>query len=132
MRTPCLTLAIFAGAGLAAVASAWQSGIRAVDGDTVEAWFTRWRLVGFDTPETGGRAKCPQERARGLEARARLDTLARSRKAVLVPSWPAWRGDKYGRRLAQLLVDGKDAGAILIAEGLARPYAGGRRGSWCP
>jgi micrococcal nuclease len=132
MRTPSPTLAIIVGATLAAGAVAWQAGIRAVDGDTVDAAFTRWRLVGLDTPETGGRAKCPQERARGREAAARLHTLARSGKAVLVPTWPPWRGDKYGRRLAQLLVDGKDVGAILIGEGLARPYAGGRRGSWCP
>jgi endonuclease YncB( thermonuclease family) len=132
MRTPCPILAILAGAMLAAGASAWQAGIRAVDGDTVDAAFVRWRLVGLDAPETGARAKCPQERARGVEARARLDTLAGSGKAVLRPSWPPWRGDKYGRRLARLLVDGKDAGAILISEGLARPYTGGRRGSWCP
>jgi endonuclease YncB( thermonuclease family) len=39
--------------------------------------------------------------------------------------------DRYGRTLASVTVNGRDVGEILIGEGLARPYQGGRRGSWC-
>ena len=38
--------------------------------------------------------------------------------------------DKYGRGLARVFLHGQDLGSILITEGLARPYAGGRRKSW--
>ena len=38
--------------------------------------------------------------------------------------------DTYGRVLASFRVGATTAGAILIAEGLARPWAG-RRETWC-
>ena len=38
--------------------------------------------------------------------------------------------DVYGRKLRNLAVDGRDVGDVLVSEGLARPYGGGRRG-WC-
>jgi micrococcal nuclease len=43
------------------------------------------------------------------------------------------RPDKYfGRVVGRVLtVAGDDAGAMLVREGLARPYSGGRRQSWC-
>ena len=39
--------------------------------------------------------------------------------------------DRYGRRLVRLSLDGRDVGAVLISEGLAVPYRGGRRIDWC-
>ncbi len=39
--------------------------------------------------------------------------------------------DKYGRTLATLTANGRDVGDVLIGEGLARPYHGERRKSWC-
>jgi len=38
--------------------------------------------------------------------------------------------DVYGRLLRNVSVNGRDVGEALIADGLARAYAGGRR-SWC-
>ncbi len=38
--------------------------------------------------------------------------------------------DPNGRLLRNVAVDGKDVGETLIREGLARAYAGGKRG-WC-
>jgi endonuclease YncB( thermonuclease family) len=38
--------------------------------------------------------------------------------------------DRYGRTLAQVLVDGEDVACILIKEGYARPWTG-RREDWC-
>jgi micrococcal nuclease len=39
--------------------------------------------------------------------------------------------EKYGRTLARLWVGGKDAAAIMIGEGLAQPYSGGKNPDWC-
>jgi endonuclease YncB( thermonuclease family) len=38
--------------------------------------------------------------------------------------------DVYGRLLRNVQVNGRDVGAVLISDGVARAYAGGRR-SWC-
>ena len=35
-------------------------------------------------------------------------------------------------QISLVLDGGQDLAARLIAAGLGRPYAGGRRGSWCP
>jgi micrococcal nuclease len=58
-----------------------------------------------------------------------LATLVAGRPVLVADPRP----DKYfGRIVARLVLsDGVDAGQILLAEGLARPYAGGRRESWC-
>ncbi len=39
--------------------------------------------------------------------------------------------DRYGRTLARVAVDGRDLGELLVGVGLARPYHGERRQSWC-
>jgi len=43
------------------------------------------------------------------------------------------RADEYAGRIdARVqLADGRDLGAAMIAEGLARPYDGGKREGWC-
>jgi micrococcal nuclease len=88
-----------------------SSAFIVVDGDTIKSPAgVRYRLVGFDCPETF-RAKCDEELALGLAA-SRLD--------------------KYGRTLATLTVNGRDVGEVLISEGLARAYKGRKRESWCP
>ena len=40
-------------------------------------------------------------------------------------------GKYAGRVVADVLVGGKKLSDMLIAEGLGRPYEGGRRESWC-
>ena len=116
---------------LAALAVHDMTGtIRVVDGDTVDRWIWRWRLVGLDAPEIR-RAGCAAERAAGIAARDRLAAvLAQGRVVRLAPQ--RWRLDKYGRVLARLEVDGEDVATLLIAEGHARPYDGrSRRAGWC-
>lgn len=84
------------------------------------------RLLGVDTPELPGR--CPAEQAAALAARDfLLDLLRRAERIEILPAGR----DHFGRLLARVLADGADAGAALIAAGLARPYAGGRRKPWC-
>lgn len=100
----------------------------AVDGDTLGHGDDRYRLVGFDTPETF-RAQCGAEKALGLRAKDRLTEIIQINGRVELEIKPD--PDRYGRFLAIARVSGKEVGSILISEGLARPYAGGKRGSWC-
>ncbi|MGZ5703024.1 MAG: hypothetical protein ACXWIM_19335 [Burkholderiales bacterium] len=61
-----------------------QSGpIEVIDGDTVRFSSTVYRLVGFDTPERGDKARCDDERRRAEAATKRLRTLAASSDAHL-------------------------------------------------
>ncbi|HXF89542.1 MAG TPA: thermonuclease family protein [Xanthobacteraceae bacterium] len=114
--------------GEAAARAIDPAALAVIDGDTIRYQGERWRLEGFDAPEIE-HARCTQELARGIAARSRLLALARSGAPLaLVPSG---RTDRYGRSLARLLVDGEDAGEVLVREGLARPYAGGPREGWC-
>jgi endonuclease YncB( thermonuclease family) len=104
------------------------SEVVAVDGDTIDHGDDRYRLVGFDTPETY-RPECEAEKALGLKAKDRLTEIidaAGQIKLVIQPEL-----DKHDRFLAVGRVAGQDVGAILISEGLARPYDGGKRQSWC-
>ncbi|WP_367278310.1 thermonuclease family protein [uncultured Roseobacter sp.] len=104
------------------------SRLTVVDGDTVRLEDETIRLIGFDTPETY-QADCESKRARGEAATARLRDL-------LVAASEAWlrfraNSDRYQRRLAQLTLDGQNVADTMVDEGLARPYNGGSRRSWC-
>jgi len=106
------------------------------DGDTFTARIPVWenvevitavRIRGIDTPEIKG--KCPAERERAIVARERLRALLATGSVELRDVSP----DKYAGRVdASVTAGGKEISAILIAEGLARPYAGGTRQGWCP
>jgi micrococcal nuclease len=127
-----------AAAAMAAIAIAGPSASQdsrsstafvAIDGDTIRSPAgVRYRLLGFDAPETG-LAKCMEELDLGTRAKRRLQELIDSGGARLVESGKL---DRYGRTLASLYVAGVDVAGTLVAEGLARPYAGGKRESWCP
>lgn len=105
-----------------------SSDIYMIDGDTAKAAGQKFRLTGFDSPETY-RPKCDFERALGEQATRRARQLVRDAGRVNLVVSPG--KDKYGRGLAQLYVQGQNIGDILIAQRLARPYSGGRRQSWC-
>jgi endonuclease YncB( thermonuclease family) len=49
--------------------------IHVLDGDTVRSNGQTFRLIGFDTPETGDHAQCPSERLLAARATARLKQL---------------------------------------------------------
>jgi endonuclease YncB( thermonuclease family) len=105
------------------------------DGDTFRARVPVWdnidvvtavRIRGIDTPEIKG--KCPAEKAAALEAKARLAALLNGPVQLLHVE-----PDKYAGRVdADVTVNGTSVAAVLIAEGLARPYTGGARQGWCP
>jgi len=119
------------------------ASIVAIDGDTVRANGQVYRLVGFDTPESGPLARCERERKLADAATNRLRQLIANGQHALesVPCScrPGTEGTQqcnHGRLCARLQADGRDVGGILISEGLARPYVCGqtgcpRRQSWC-
>jgi micrococcal nuclease len=116
--------------------------IQVVDGYTIRANGVAYRLVGFDTPETID-AKCPEERALGERAAARLGAIVAQGGVNLVvvrcSCAPGTHGTRFcnnGRRCGTLLARGEDVGRILIRERLARPLQCGtyqceKRKSWC-
>jgi endonuclease YncB( thermonuclease family) len=117
--------------------------ISVIDGDTVRFEGKRYRLVGFDTPESGDRAGCDDERRRADAATNRLRGLLSDTSAHLERvSCGCKPGDEgtprcnYGRMCGRLTIGGRDVGQILIQEGLAYSYVcnAGRcppKRSWC-
>ncbi len=107
-----------------------------LDGDTlavrVQVWIghevvTDVRIAGIDAPELRGH--CDSERQKAQEARKTLRRLLKNNRAVLSDI----RLEKYaGRVLATVkATDGTVIGDYLVKAGLARPYGGNKRGSWC-
>lgn len=107
------------------------SRLHVTDGDTVCYDYrpdrnerTCYRLYGVDTPEL--HIAC--EHDKGIEAKLALQNFMKSGK-VLIKA--ARQKDKYGRTIAILTVDGKDAAKFLIDKDLGYSYLGGKRRDWC-
>lgn len=99
-----------------------------VDGDTFWLKGHKLRIADIDTPETHP-PRCAREAALGERATLRLRQLLNAGPFAL--STIDRDTDRYGRRLRIVLRDGQSIGDTLVAEGLARPYAGGHRDGWC-
>ena len=106
------------------------------DGDTFTVTVPGWpaiigeaievRVLGIDTAERRGSVGLAKEKAEA--ARVRVVGLIRNAKAVRLERM---QRDKYFRIDAVVLVDGVDLGALLLAEGLAKPWNGqGPRPKW--
>ena len=106
--------------------------IRILDGDTIDVHFIlpfgiavrkRVRLFGINTPET--RTRDPIEKAKGYAAKDRLVELIEGGRGCLDIEY---HGDgKFGRPLGELYIDGENLNDILVSEGHAIPYFGGKR-----
>jgi len=104
--------------------------IRVIDGDTIRFEGESYRLVDFDAPETGERARCAVEVRLGREAKDYLQALVSGSERVTLTRVPCAcpRGTEstmacnYARLCGRLRVDGLDVGPLLIAQSLARPY----------
>ncbi|MGD9915376.1 MAG: thermonuclease family protein [Rhizobiaceae bacterium] len=98
-----------------------------VDGDTFYMRGEKIRIADIDTPEVSS-PKCASEKLLGDRATARLQMLLNG-GPIELRSGQRDR-DRYGRLLRTVHRNDHSLGDTLIAEGLARPYDGGRR-SWC-
>ena len=112
---------------------------RVIDGDTVEIAVDflpaplppklSIRVIGIDTPEKAPRAQCEAEAKKAVEAtRFTKRAVAEATKTeVYLLKW-----DKYGGRvLGSVVFDGVSLSDSLISAGLARPYKGDAKQSWC-
>lgn len=107
-----------------------------VDGDSFRARVEVWpgqhvttivRVAGIDAPETSG--KCASERQKAQAAKLRLAELLTDGQVMLAEV----KLDKYASRIdAVVMVDGRNVGDQLLADGMARAYRGGTRAGWCP
>lgn len=98
-----------------------------VDGDTFWMGGQKIRILDIDTAELSP-SRCAEEERLGQAAKHRLHELLNGGRVTLETS--GRDRDRYGRLLRRTYVDGRSVGTVLIGEGLARPYGGGRR-SWC-
>lgn len=96
------------------------------DGDTIRCNGERVRIVDIDAPELPDSPKCKDRRASyawcdfgaGYKSRDALRGLLASGQVRIQRVGV----DKYGRTLAYVSVNGRDAGQYLISLGLARRW----------
>lgn len=117
--------------------------LRVIDGDTVSVVGHVYRLIGFDAPETGERARCPDEARRGKMATLRLRAIVREGHlslerlaCVCSHGREGTEACNYGRWCGVLRSNGRDVSEIMISEGLARTYICAahhcpQRSNWC-
>lgn len=101
--------------------------LRWVDGDTVDVDIDlgfglvysnqRIRLYGIDAYET--RTRDLEEKRRGLDAKSFVEDMAPVGSEIILKTY---KGDKYGRMLGEVFVDGKNLNTLLTVEGHATRY----------
>jgi micrococcal nuclease len=101
--------------------------VQVIDGDTFLYEGERIRMADIDAPETHP-PRCAEEAELGARATERLRALLAA-GPVALEAVDRDR-DQYGRKLRIVTRDGVSLGAVLVAEGLARPYDGHKR-PWC-
>ena len=98
-----------------------------VDGDTIWLKGVKIRVADIDAPETHD-PRCASEKTLGDRATERLQQLLNG--GIVTLETVDRDHDRYGRKLRLVNVDGHSVGSVLVEEGLARWYDGGRR-PWC-
>tara|TARA_R110000824_G_scaffold379386_1_gene571352 strand:+ start:631 stop:978 length:348 start_codon:yes stop_codon:yes gene_type:complete len=103
-----------------------------VDGDTFDCTLDlgfnishkiRVRMSGINTPES--RTRDLEEKARGLASKERLTELLEYYAGDIIIS--THKKGKYGRYLGTVYSEGRDINQMLIDEGFAVEYHGGKR-----
>ncbi|WP_308463000.1 thermonuclease family protein [Agrobacterium fabrum] len=110
-----------------------------VDGDTIKCDGQNMRLLGggvpfksgVDAPEMGSRAKCDYERDLALKSRARLKELLLGGMPRIEDSGARDRTQSRRPLINIYLPDGREAGQVLMSEGLAREWRAKHRIDWC-
>jgi micrococcal nuclease len=98
-----------------------------VDGDTIWLDGEKIRISDIDAPETHP-SRCAEEARLGHAATTRLQVLLNAGPVELASA--DRDTDRYGRKLRIVTQHGRSVGAVLVDEGLARPWEGRRR-PWC-
>lgn len=83
------------------------------------------RIMGIDCPEL----KSNHPRLKELAIRAKEFTKQALEEADEITLVNVKRG-KYFRIVAEVWIDGVNLGELLLQEGLAKPYDGGKKPSW--
>jgi len=87
------------------------------------------RIKGIDTPEKNGKKPCEKDQAR--VAQRLVENLLKNAQSIELRKIER---DKYFRILAEIWVDEKSIGDLLIKNKVAYPYDGGRKPAdtnWC-
>lgn len=105
-------LLAFPVAGVAA-----DSGVRVIDGDTIDLSGVRYRLHGIDAPEAGQSCKGADgsEWPCGDAATRKMNSLLAGHKVDCIPH----EKDLYGRWIASCVADGVDVNREMVATGMA-------------
>lgn len=107
--------------------------VRIIDGDGLVVFLPEMpeiftlmsvRLSGINTPETNSKFACHRKAA--AKAKERLTSLIGAEKVDLVNC----HGDKFWRMNCELKVHGVDAAEVLLSEGLATVYDGGKKAKY--
>ena len=112
--------------------------LRIIDGDSIKVYVedlpknlqkTTIRLARIDTPESGSKAQCEEERLLAIKAKEYTSNfLAQSKK----PKFEPIGYEKYGRILAEVFVEKKNLANELVKANLAIHYDGGHKENpWC-
>lgn len=132
-----LAVLMLMNAGISVAYGAAASGrvLWVIDGDTYQISHPGApegepvRARHFNTPEKGDLAQCQVEAEKAQQATGLAKRLLPRGSAVVLSDFGR---DRYGRLLATVtLSDGRDLALLMIGAGLAVPYEGGRRQSWC-
>ena len=113
---------------------------KVTDGDTIRVDVSDWvlpelgdtmgvRIMGIDTSEKGGRAQGEAEAELGEKATEFAKSVIKVGDTVQIEvvQW-----DKYGGRFNGIvMVNGENFAQMQIDRGLAKPYDGGTKESWC-
>lgn len=107
------------------------------DGDTFSVVIAGWpdiigkdigvRVLGIDTPELHD--KDLQVKAAAIKARAYAQRILEDAKEIKLLNL---KRDKYFRILADVSVDGKDFGKMMLDSGFAKVYNGGAKDMFTP
>lgn len=89
----------------------------------------RVRINGVDAPEKGWRAKCDPEKDLAIKAHNLAHSMMESASRIDLRN--AKRDTKFFRVAADVVVDGVSIGERLLECGLAHPYDGKQKRSWC-
>ncbi|WP_341769545.1 thermonuclease family protein [Agrobacterium pusense] len=110
-----------------------------IDGDTINCDGQNMRLLGggvpfksgVDAPEMGSRAKCEFERDLAMKTKARLKELLLAGVPRIEDSGARDRTQSRRPLVNIYLPDGREAGQVLMSEGLAREWRPKHRIDWC-